>query len=283
MRMPSFKNIFLSLPLLMVMMFYSVFSEAKTHAPQKYSSLVVNLRTGKILHEEFASYLRNPASLVKMMTLYMTFACVESGRLSMDQVLTVSKHAASQPRTNVDLKYGNKITVKEAVLALIVHSANDAAVVLAEAIAGSESKFANIMTSQARALGMKKSTFKNASGLPDPSQKSTAYDLARLAIALKRDFPSYYKLFSITSFRYAGKLYTTHNRVVKNYEYSDGLKTGYTRASGFNIVTSAKKGENHLVGIVLGGETAKERDLKVVSLLNKYFKKIEENVKTTQG
>jgi len=259
------------------------FCEASNHHQQKYSSLVVNIRTGKVLHQEFAGYLRNPASLVKMMTLYMTFACIENHKLSMNQVLTVSKKAASQPRLNLDLKKGNKITVKEAILGLIVHSANDAAVVLAEAIAGSEEKFSEIMTEEAKALGMKNTTFKNASGLPHSSQKSTAYDLAKLAIALKRDFPQYFNLFSSTSFKYAGRVINTHNRVVKNYAWSDGLKTGYTRASGFNIVTSAKRGENHLVGIVLGGETAVARDTKVVSLLNKYFKKLEENDTTTSG
>ena len=255
-------------------MFFSLPGFAKQTKQDNYASLVVNLKTGKVLHQEYAGYLRKPASLVKMMTLYITFSMLESGKLKLDQPLYVSKHAASQPRLNIELKKGNKITVKEAIIAIIVHSANDASVVLAEAIAGSEENFAKLMNKQAASIDMKNSTFANASGLPDAKQKSTAYDLARLAIALKRDFPQYYDLFSTKSFQYSGRIYKTHNRVMRDYKYSDGLKTGYTRASGFNIVTSAKKGGEYLVGIVLGGDTAKQRDLRVVSLLNKYFNKI---------
>jgi D-alanyl-D-alanine carboxypeptidase len=175
------------------------------------------------------------------------------------------------PKTNLGLVAGDTITLKDAIMGVVIHSANDAAVVIAEAIGGNEDKFANLMTKRARALGMKNTTFKNASGLPHNEQKSTAYDLARLAIALRRDHPRHYPLFSETSFNYNGVTHESHNRVMRNYEHADGLKTGYIRASGFNLVTSAKKDDKKLVGVVLGGSTAAQRDRKMISLLDQYI------------
>jgi len=246
----------------------------------KKASLVVDLDNGKILHANNAHELRYPASLVKMMTLYMTFKEITAGNLSLERKLVVSKKAASMPRTNMSLKAGTYVSVRKAILGLIVHSSNDAAVVLAEAIGGSETNFAHMMNVQAKKLGMSRTTFRNASGLPHKEQKSTAHDLAILAKALKRDFPSFFPWFTVTSFAYNGKTYKSHNRVVQNYEWATGLKTGFTNASGFNIATTAKKDGRHLVGIVLGENTAKERDKLVVSLLNQSFDKNSASIKT---
>jgi D-alanyl-D-alanine carboxypeptidase len=248
-----------------------MFVNAGSLDKNKHATLVVDLNTGRVLHEENADDYRNPASLVKMMTLYITFAALESKNIKMNSVLTTSANAAKMPRTNLNLKVGDKIKVKEAILALIVHSANDVAVVLAEAIAGTEKKFVQFMNMQAKALGMYNTIFQNPTGLTSALQKTTAYDLARLAIALKKDFPQYYHLFSTTKFYYKNQFYNSHNKVIKNYKGSDGIKTGYTKASGFNIVTSARNGNKNLLAIVLGGKTAQQRDARTVSLLNKYF------------
>jgi D-alanyl-D-alanine carboxypeptidase len=243
------------------------------------AAVVVDANTGKILYEENGEKQRYPASLTKLMTLYLTFEALEQGYLKPQQTLTVSRRAASMPKTNLNLREGDEITVHDAILALIIRSANDVAVVLAEAVSDSEEKFAKDMTLKARELGMKNTTFKNASGLPHYEQKSTAHDLARLAIAMRRDFTDYYHLFSRTKFNFGGTSYTSHNRVVNNYQYADGLKTGYINASGYNLVTSATKGDKKLVGVVLGGATAAQRDKKMVTLLEKYLHK---NTKDTQ-
>lgn len=246
----------------------------------KKASLVIDLDSGKILHTNNAHELRYPASLVKMMTLYMTFKQINAGELSLDKKLLVSKKAASMPRTNMNLKAGTYVSVRKAILGLIVHSSNDAAVVLAESIGGSEANFAKMMNIQAKKLGMNKTSFRNASGLPHKEQKSTAYDLAILATALKRDFPSFFPWFSVTSFAYNGKTYKSHNRVLQNYEWATGLKTGFTNASGFNIATTAHKDGKHLVGIVLGENTSKSRDTLVMSLLDHCFHKGSATIKT---
>lgn len=242
-------------------------------APSKKASLVVDLNSGKILHAENAKEYRYPASLVKMMTLYVTFKELDKGKLSLKQKLTVSKKAASMPRLNLSLKPGSKITVQEAILGIIIHSANDASVVLAEAIAGNEANFSKLMNLQAKKLGMHHTNFMNASGLPNAKQKTTAIDLAKLAIALKKDFPQYFSWFSLNSFTVNGNRFNSHNRVVQNYQWANGLKTGYTCASGFNLATTASKDGKHLVGIVLGGETASNRDKKMVALLDQCFHK----------
>ena len=240
----------------------------------RYAALVVDADTGTVLHQENATKLRYPASLTKMMTLYLTFEAIDNGHLTMDQVLPVSAYAASRPRMNMNLHRGDRITVRDAILSLIVRSANDTAVVLAEAISGNEIAFARRMTARAANLGMKDTTFRNASGLPDNSQKTTAFDLARLAIALRRDFPQYYPLFSRTSFTYRGHVWEGHNHLTSFYPGADGLKTGFVNASGFNLVTSAKRGNTKLVGVVMGGDTARLRDRRMVTLLDFYFSKI---------
>jgi len=184
----------------------------------RYASLVVNANSGDVIYSRSANKLRYPASLTKMMTLYLAFQALEDGRLYYYQKIPVSKKASRQPRVKLWLKKGQTITVRDAILSLIIRSANDSAVVVAEAIDGTEAKFAQRMTRVARQLGMKNTTFKNASGLPNKNQKTTAYDMAKLAIALKRDFPKYYPLFSKTSFKFKGKIITSHNRVLTRYK-----------------------------------------------------------------
>lgn len=237
----------------------------------KYAALVVNAETGAILHQRNASAQRYPASLTKMMTLYLTFDALEKGQLKMNTYLRASDRAASQPPLGLDMREGQQISVRDAINALVVKSANDVAVVLAEGVGGSEWQFARMMTAKARELGMSNTTFMNASGLHNPQQVTTAVDLAKLAIALQRDFPQYYPMMSTLRFTYKGVKYETHNRVTKNYPGATGGKTGYVNASGFNLVTTAKRGGTNLVGVVLGGVTYKKRDVQMVSLLNNAF------------
>lgn len=249
---------------------YSICAFAKGYNPPS-ASLVVDYQTGKILHQENANMLRKPASLTKMMTIYLAFEAVENRQIGLNQLISASARAVRAPRLNLDLKPGMKMTVKQAIIAAIVHSANDATVMLAEAISGSEEKFAHLMNSKAKQLGMKDSHFMNSSGLPHKNQKSTAVDLAKLAIALRRDFPKYYHYFSIEKFTYNKRTWYSHNRVTLNYKWADGLKTGFTSASGFNLVTSASKGKKRLIGVVLGSPSVPHRDKKMMKLLDNYL------------
>ncbi|KKB96095.1 D-alanyl-D-alanine carboxypeptidase DacC precursor [Candidatus Arcanobacter lacustris] len=236
----------------------------------RHASLVVDYPSGNILHQENADKPRHPASLTKMMTIYLTFEAIKAGRLSFDQELLVSAHAAKTAYSSF-VKMGQKIPVRDLVMASIVKSANDATVVLGEKLAGNEYEFSKMMTAKARQLNMHNTTFKNAHGLHHFEQKTTALDMAKLAIALHRDFPEYYHLFSKTSFVYKGKTYNGHNRVLSNYPGATGLKTGFINASGFNIVTTAKRNDATLIAVVMGGETSHARDNKTMRLLNLHF------------
>lgn len=259
---------------------------ALSHAASdsRYASLVIDAKTGVVLHQENAGQTRYPASLTKMMTLYMTFQALNKGKLRMEQPLRVSARAEAQPASKLGLRRGQTIRVQEAVLALIVKSANDAAVVLGEAVGGTEWQFATMMTRMAKKLGMDHTNFANASGLHDRNQFTTAYDLARLAVALRRDFPQYYPLFNRNSFQYNGRVYNTHNNVTKRYRGADGLKTGYVNASGYNLVTSARRGNSSLVGVVLGGRTSRGRDQHMMKLLDQAFYKMTHGeVRTTKN
>lgn len=235
------------------------------------TSLVVDLKTGKILHEQNANARIHPASLTKLMTLYLTFESIELGKLALNQKLRVSERAENMKPCKLGLLQGEYITVRDAILATSIKSANDAAVTLSENIAKSEANFVMRMNSKARQLGMKYTKFKNASGWHHPEQKTTAKDLAKLATALKRDFPRFYHIFSKTSFLYKGNVIKGHNHVTANYAYAEGLKTGYTRPSGFNLVTIASKDNKTLVGVVTGSPTASSRDQKMVKLLDENF------------
>lgn len=236
-----------------------------------YAAIVVDQKTGEILHESNADEQNYPASLTKMMTLYMVFTAMKNGRLKLTTPLKVSTEAASQPPSNLGVVAGETITVEEAILALVTKSANDVAVVVAEALAGSEERFAQAMTKRARKLGMKHTVFRNASGLPHKDQKSSARDLARLAIALKRDYPKYYKYFSTESFDYDGRKIHSHNHLIGVYEGADGIKTGYIRASGYNLVASAERDGRRIVAVVLGGDSISQRDQQVMALLDSGF------------
>lgn len=237
------------------------------------STMVADTRSGFIISSSNADKPQYPASLTKVMTLYLTFDALENGLLKMDDKLPISEHAAKQPKSKLYLKAGETMTVREAISALIVKSANDVAVVLAEALAPSEAEFAGLMTGVAHELGMKDTTFKNASGLHNPGQTTTAKDMGILTIALINHYPQYYKLFSQKSFTYKGKKYFNHNALLKQYRGAEGLKTGFVSAVGYNIITTAKKGNTRLVGVVIGQNTAKARDRQVARLLDSGFTK----------
>jgi D-alanyl-D-alanine carboxypeptidase len=273
--------------LVLITILFSIFNEAEAKRRinqsnhditlnPRYASLVVNADTNEVLYKREASKILHPASLTKMMTIYLTFQAIENKKLGINQQLSAS-HNVVRPRTNIQLKPGNKISVRDAIYAMIIHSANDAAVVLAEAISGTEDAFAYKMIETAKKLGMHDTVFKNANGLHDPEQVTTAYDMAKLAIALRRDYPKYYPMFSKTSFVYNGNVYVSHNRVVTRYRGADGLKTGFINASGFNVVTSAKRQEGKVVAVVMGGSSASSRDNHMISLLEKGFAQLSKN------
>ncbi len=242
------------------------------------SSLIIDGKTGKVLHSSNARKEIYPASLTKVATLYLLFEALESGKIKINQSFKVSKYAASATPIKLGLKAGDSITVKDAILALIVRSANDVARVVAEGIAGSEDEFAKLMTARAKSLGMNHTNFTNASGLHNPNQKSTAVDLAKLTVAIKKDFPQYYSFFSKTSFCYRGKDIKGHNKLTANYPGAEGLKTGFVNASGCNLITTATRGNKHLIGVVTGGRTAAARDQKMISLLDSYFESNQKDI-----
>ncbi|MBK5957823.1 peptidase M15, partial [Rhodoplanes elegans] len=236
-----------------------------------YAAIVVDANSGQVLHAAEADGIRHPASLTKIMTLYLLFERMEAGKIKPDTPLPVSAHAASQSPTKLGLKPGQTITADEAIRGLVTRSANDAAVVIAEAIAGDEEDFAKLMTRKARALGMNRTVYRNASGLPDGAQVTSARDQAILGRAIQERFPTQYRYFSISSFAFRGQTIRNHNRLLGSVQGVDGIKTGYVRASGFNLVSSMKRNNRHLVAVVLGGSSAGARDAKMRSLLEKYI------------
>ncbi|MBR9857466.1 MAG: D-alanyl-D-alanine carboxypeptidase [Gammaproteobacteria bacterium] len=255
--------------LLVVMLLLAPLSQAQ--ANPRYAAIVLDADSGEVLHASSADATRYPASLTKMMTLYLLFEAMDKRLMRLDTAMPVSAHAASMPQTNISLKKGERLRVRDAIPALVVRSANDVAVVVAEALGGTESEFARMMTAKARSMKMTSTTFRNASGLPDNAQSSTARDLAILSLRLMKDFPQHYHYFSTASFSFRGKTYYSHNRMVKNYAGVDGMKTGYIRASGFNVATSAVRGERRLIGVVMGGNTAQSRDAQMAKLLDGGF------------
>ncbi|MBA3756688.1 MAG: D-alanyl-D-alanine carboxypeptidase [Nitrosomonas sp.] len=236
-----------------------------------HASIVIDANTGEVLHASHADASRYPASLTKMMTLYMLFEAIEQRKMALDTRMQVSAHAAAMPPTNINLRLGDSISVREAIPALIVRSANDVAAVVAESLGDTEANFGRMMTDKARKLGMRSTTFRNASGLPNNEQKTTARDMATLSMRLMKDFPQHYHYFSTQSFSYKGITYNSHNRMVRNTHGVDGLKTGFIRASGFNVATSAKRGNRRVVAVVMGGPTATSRDQHTAQLLDRSF------------
>ncbi len=247
------------------------------HANSKYAAFVVHADSGDVFFDRYSKSRRYPASLTKMMTLYLLFEAVEDGKLTLQSELTVSKRAAGQPPSKLGVRAGSKITVDDAIKALIVKSANDVAVVVAEEIAGSEWRFAREMTAKARSLGMRSTTFRNASGLPNSKQVTTARDMAVLGRRVMQDFPQHFHYFSAKSFTYKTRTYTTHNSLIKNFDGASGIKTGYTRRSGFNLVTSAERDGQRLIGVVLGGRKSWSRDRHMRDILANAFNAIDKN------
>jgi D-alanyl-D-alanine carboxypeptidase len=249
----------------------------RTNAAAKYSppyaSIVVDGNSGAVLQATNADALRHPASLTKMMTLYLLFERLEAGKIKLGSELPVSAHAAAQAPSKLGLKPGETIKVETAIRAIVTKSANDVAVIVGEALGGDEPSFARMMTAKARALGMKHTTYRNASGLPNDEQITTARDQALLGRAVQDRFPKYFHYFSTRSFTYEGRTVRGHNRLLGNVDGVDGIKTGYIRASGFNIVTSVNRDNRHIVAAVFGGTTARARDARVRSLIAGYFKK----------
>ena len=241
----------------------------------RYSSIVIDARTGAILSAVNADETRYPASLTKMMTLYMIFEALRDRRIGLHQLVPVSANAAAMSPTKLGLTPGTRITVEQAILGLITKSANDAAAALGEMLGGDEDRFAQMMTLRARGLGMTRTTFRNASGLPDYGQVSTARDLALLGRRLIADFPAYYGYFGIHSFTFHGRAHRNHNNLLTGYPGTDGLKTGYTQLSGYNLVSSAARGGVRLVGVVLGGASGGERDNHMMALLDQGFERMD--------
>lgn len=249
--------------------------------PQQYACVVVETRSGSlsVLHKENADQLRYPASLTKLMTLYLTFSALQSHKLGFDTYLIASHHAAAQPSMKIDLHPGEKISVRSLLSSLVVVSANDSAVVLAEKLGGSEKNFAYLMTQKARQLGMTRTSFANASGLYNSRQVTTAMDMAKLMIAIKHDFPQYYHLLSLTHFSYKGVQYGSHTRLMRSYKWAKAAKTGFISQSGFNLVLNADKNNENLVAVIMGGSTAKSRDDFMRILLDSSFSTRRKNLK----
>ncbi|HEY2032846.1 MAG TPA: D-alanyl-D-alanine carboxypeptidase [Rhizomicrobium sp.] len=245
--------------------------------PNKDAALIMDGVSGRVLYARNAHALRHPASLTKMMTLYMLFESIKRGQTSMATMMPVSEHAAIQHPTKLYLHTGESIDVDDAIKAVVVLSANDVAVTIAEYLGGTEDHFGELMTQKARELGMNDTFYHNASGLPDDRQISTASDLAVLARHLAYDFPQYFHYFATTGFIYHGRYYHGHDNLLGRYDGADGIKTGYTEASGFNLVSSVVRGGTQIIGVVMGGRTAHMRDTEMMRLLDNTYDQIAQN------
>ncbi|MBM4202513.1 MAG: D-alanyl-D-alanine carboxypeptidase, partial [Gammaproteobacteria bacterium] len=239
---------------------------ADAHA-RAYSALVAEVESERVLYQEQPHEIRHPASLTKMMTLYMVFDALARRKITLNDQLWASRHCTSRPPSKLGLKVGEGLSVEQGILALVTQSANDAASAIAEGLAGSEDSFADIMTRKARQLGMRNTVFRNASGLPDPEQVTTAWDMWRLGKALIKDFPQYYRYFSTRYFDFRGRSYDNHNHLMERYYGLDGIKTGFINSSGFNLVASARRDGHRLIGVVFGGPSARKRDDHMAELL----------------
>ena len=247
---------------------------AKSKPNNKYASLVMDADTGMILSQQYANKRLHPASLTKMMTLLMLFEAIERNEITLRDRIRISPRATQVIPSKLGLKAGSTIKVEDAIYALVTKSANDIAVAIAEDLAGTETRFAGLMTRRARDIGMNDTTFRNASGLHDSRQVTTAADMARLARYILIRYPGYYRYFGTRQFTYQGKTYNNHNRLMSSYEGMDGFKTGYINASGFNLVASAKRDGHRLIGVVFGGRTSKSRNDHMAQLLDTGFKKV---------
>jgi D-alanyl-D-alanine carboxypeptidase (penicillin-binding protein 5/6) len=237
----------------------------------RYAAYVIDANSGEVLYEKNADSPRYPASITKLMTLYLTFEALQAGKLSLSDRVYVSGHAANTAPSKLGVRAGDSVSVDEAIRAMTVKSANDMAVAMSEKIGGSEGKFAALMTLRAQELGMSNTQYVNASGLPDSRQISTAHDIAILSRALMRDFPQYYPYFSLRSFEFRGRTIPGHDHLLGSVTGVDGLKTGYTAASGFNLATSAQRDGRRVIGVVLGGSSVAARDQHMADLINTSF------------
>lgn len=249
--------------------------------PARDAALIIDGSKGAVLYARNEMVERHPASLTKMMTLYVMFERLRSGKLKMGTVFSVSPNAASQPKAKLHVKAGTTITVDNAIQAIVILSANDVAVTVAENIGGTESHFTELMNADAQALGMTHTFYHNASGLPDALQLTTASDLVILARHLVYDFPEYFHYFRMASFSFNTRTFDTHDGLLNSYEGADGLKTGYTDQSGYNLVTTASRGGVRLIGVVLGGVSAERRNREMEKLLNDAFAKIAQRATRT--
>ena len=274
-RLTIFRNNFIMLQTVALLMVLAcgVILWPQQAMAAKYASIVINADTGRVMYARNADAMRYPASLTKIMTLYLLFEEIKSGRMDMDSRIGVSKLAASRSPSKLYLKPGQSISAEQAIYALVTKSANDVATAVAEAISGTERSFAKRMTRKARALGMRKTVFKNASGLPHSQQKTTARDMARLVVAMRRDFPRLYRYFSTQSFNWKGRKFGNHNKLLAHYSGTDGIKTGYINASGFNLVASVKRHGVRLIGVVFGGKSSRSRDKHMMKILDAQFKR----------
>ncbi|MBZ9794450.1 SPOR domain-containing protein [Mesorhizobium sp. ES1-4] len=248
-----------------------VVAGAASSLAAKSAAIVVDAKTGKVLYSANADGRRYPASLTKMMTLYLTFEAMAKGKISKDSPVVFSAHASAEAPTKLGVKPGESITVETAILSIVTKSANDSATAIGEMLGGNETNFARMMTAKARQLGMNGTVFRNANGLPDPGQFTTARDMATLGIALREHFPQYYGYFAQRSFLYGRQRINGHNRLLGRIKGVDGIKTGYTRASGFNLVSSVADGNRRLVAVVMGGTSGGSRDNQMAALINTYL------------
>ncbi len=244
---------------------------APASAKTRFSAISVDARTGKVLFASDPDGLRYPASLTKTMTLYILFEELKAGRLKLDSPISASKRSAGMEPSKLGVKAGNSIPVETAIKAIVILSANDIAAAIGENLSGSESAFAARMTATARRIGMSRTVFRNASGLPNPAQVTTARDMATLGLRVQRDFPQYYHYFRTMAFTYNGRTIRTHNRLLGKYAGTDGIKTGYIRASGFNLTSSAQRGKKRIVGVVMGGQSGVSRNAYMMKMLDNTF------------
>lgn len=259
--------------ILLLATFLSFTFTFSANANAKYAGIVVDAKTGRTLYKYKADSKRYPASLTKMMTLYLTFEALERGKVKKSTRIRVSKNAAAEQPSKLGLRAGQTITVEQAIYALVTKSANDVATALGEYLGGSETNFGKLMTKKARSLKMASTTFRNAHGLPNSRQVTTARDMARLGIALREHYPRYYKYFSTTSFKFGKANYGNHNRLLGRVKGVDGIKTGYTRASGFNLVSSVKANGRSIVAVVMGGKSGASRNAQMQKLISQYLRK----------
>lgn len=272
--MAVLRSVYMRISFLCALTMMSVAATGGIASAAPYAALVMDARTGEVFHSRSADRRLHPASLTKMMTLYLAFEAVRDGRISLNQKVRISRHAARQVPSKIGLRAGRRYTIRDLIRATAVKSANDAAVALGEAIAGSEQAFAQQMTARARQLGMSRTTFKNASGLTARGQLSTARDMAALGRALFYDFPEYYNLFGRKTTVAAGKtIYATNRRLLGSYRGADGIKTGYTNAAGYNLVSSAERGSERIIAVVFGGKSSRWRNARIAELLDLGFRK----------